>query len=36
MVINTIPEVIYFVCAMVGAGYLGHRFQQFVNPQDKP
>lgn len=36
MIISTIPEFIYFACAMVGAAYLGHRFQQFVNPESKP
>ena len=36
MIISTASEFAVFVCALVGAGYMGHRFQQFVNPQDKP
>lgn len=33
MIISTIPEFIYFVSALVGAAYAGHRFQKFVNPE---
>jgi len=31
MVIETVPLFIYLVLSVAGAGYIGHRFQVWVN-----
>jgi len=31
MVIETVPQFIYLVLSVAGAGYIGHRFQAWVN-----